>query len=120
MAFADPQTITINTVANTLPRVTTNGSSSTYSKDDGNVKLALNSSYGKRVRRQARVDHRKTAADPLFPSQNAPYSMSAYIVADVPVTGFTIVEQKQIVDALVAWLSATSGANTTKLLGGES
>jgi hypothetical protein len=46
--------------------------------------------------------------------------MSAYIVADVPVTGFTIVEQKQIVDALVAWLSATSGANTTKMLGGES
>jgi hypothetical protein len=120
MAFADPQTVTINTVANTLPRVTTNGSASTYSKDDGNVKLALSSAYGKRTRRTARIDHRKTAADPLFPSQNAPYSMSTYIVCDVPVTGYPVTEQKQIVDALVAWLSASSGANITKLLGGES
>jgi hypothetical protein len=46
--------------------------------------------------------------------------MSAYIVADVPVTGYTIVEQKQIIDALTAWLTASSGANATKMLGGES
>jgi hypothetical protein len=46
--------------------------------------------------------------------------MSTYIVADVPVTGFSVTEQKQIVDALVAWLSASSGANITRLLGGES
>jgi len=118
--FTDPQSLTVNAVANTLPRVTTNQNGAVYSKDDGNLKLTTSSAYGKRIRRTARVDFRKTAADPLYPSQNAPYSMSTYIVADVPVTGFTIVEQKQIVDALVAWLSATSGANTTKLLGGES
>jgi hypothetical protein len=46
--------------------------------------------------------------------------MSAYIVADVPNTGFTITEQKQIIDSLTLWLTSTSGANTTKLLGGES
>lgn len=120
MAFADPQSLTINTVANSLPRVSTDKNASTYSKDDGNVKLTVSSAYGKRTRRTARVDFRKTAADPLFPSQNAPYSMSTYIVADVPVTGFTITEQKQIIDALTAWLTASSGANITKLLGGES
>lgn len=120
MAFADPQSLTINTVANSLPRVSVDKNASTYSKDDGNVKLTVSSAYGKRTRRTARVDFRKTAADPLFPSQNAPYSMSTYIVADVPVTGFTITEQKQIIDALTAWLTASSGANITKLLGGES
>nr|QDH88512.1 MAG: hypothetical protein H3Rhizo37260_000002 [Leviviridae sp.] len=118
--FSDPQSVTINSVANTLPRVSVNGSSSTYQKDDGNVKLSVSSAYGKRTRRTARIDFRKTAADPLFPAQNVAYSMSTYIVADVPNVGFTITEQKQIVDALTAWLSASTGANTTKLLGGES
>lgn len=116
----DPQSITINAVPHSLPRVSTGGNSSTYSKDDGNVKLSVSSAYGKRTRRTARVDFRKTAQDPLFPAQNTPYSMSCYIVADVPTTGFTVTEQKQIVDALTGWLTATSGANVTKLLGGES
>jgi len=118
--FSDPQSITINTVAQSLPRTSIDKTAAVYTKDDGNVKLTVGHAYGKRNRRTARVDFRKTAADPLFPAQNTPYSMSCYIVADVPTTGFTIVEQKQIVDALVAWLSASTGANVTKLLGGES
>jgi len=118
--FTDPQSITVNAVANALPRVQTNQSGAVYSKDDGNLKLTISSAYGKRNRRTVRVDTRKTAQDPLFPAQNTPYSMSCYIVADVPPTGYTITEQKQIVDALVGWLSASSGANVTKLLGGES
>jgi hypothetical protein len=118
--FQDPQSLTINAVANSLPRVTTRDNTSVYSKDDGNVKLTVSSAYGKRTRRTARVDFRKTAQDPLFPAQNTPYSMSAYIVADVPTAGFSITEQKQIIDALTAWLTASTGANVTKLLGGES
>jgi len=118
--FTDPQSITVNAVASALPRTQTNQSGAVYSKDDGNLKLTISSAYGKRVRRTARVDARKTAADPLFPAQNTPYSMSVYIVADVPPVGYTITEQKQLVDALTGWLTATSGANVTKLLGGES
>jgi len=118
--FTDPQSLTVNAVANPLPRITTNQNGAVYSKDDGNLKLTISSAYGKRTRRTARVDSRKTAVDPLFPAQNVPYSMSCYIVADVPTTGYTITEQKQIIDALTAWLTASSGANVTKLLGGES
>lgn len=118
--LTDPQSITINAVANSLPRVSTGNHQSTYQKDDGNVKLIVSSAYGKRTRRTARVEYRKTAQDPLFPAQNTPYSMSCYIVVDVPVVGFSVTEQKQIVDAVTAWLSASSGANVTKLLGGES
>jgi hypothetical protein len=45
--------------------------------------------------------------------------MSAYLVVDQPITGFTVAESKQVIDGFVAWLSASSGANLTKLLGGE-
>jgi hypothetical protein len=45
--------------------------------------------------------------------------MSAYLVVDVPPLGFSIAEQKQIVDALTGYLTASSGARVTQLLGGE-
>nr|QDH87628.1 MAG: hypothetical protein H4Bulk46910_000002 [Leviviridae sp.] len=118
--FSDPQTITINSIANTLPRVAVDGSTALYSKDDGNVKLSIRHAAGKRTRRTARLDLRKVAQDPLFPAQNTPYGMACYVVVDVPAVGFSVTEQKQLVDALSAWLTATSGSNVTKLLGGES
>jgi hypothetical protein len=40
-------------------------------------------------------------------------------VFDVPGTGYTIAEQKAIVDGFVAALSASSGALITKILGAE-
>jgi hypothetical protein len=47
------------------------------------------------------------------------YNMFVYIVVDVPKVGFSIAEQKQLVDGLTAYLTASSGARTTQLLGGE-
>jgi hypothetical protein len=119
MAYSDPQSITINAVANSLPRVASGVNTGAFSKDDGNVKLSVSHSYGKRTRRQVRVDFSKIAADPLISSTNIKYSMSAYLVVDQPITGFTVAESKQVIDGFVAWLSASSGANLTKLLGGE-
>jgi hypothetical protein len=119
MAFTDPQTVTINAVAQTLPRISSGINAGTFQKDDGNVKLGVSHAYGKRTRRTIRLDHRKIAPDPLVSAQNIEYSMSVYVVIDVPVTGYTITEQKQIVDALTAYLTASSGARVTQLLGGE-
>lgn len=118
--FADPQSVTINAVANTLPRTISGVNQGAFTKDDGTVKLSLSSMYAKRTRRMARLDFSKIAADPLISAQNIKYSMSAYLVVDTPITGFTVAEAKQIVDALTAWLTASSGSNVTKLLGGES
>ena len=117
--YSDPQTLTINSVAQTLPRTSSGANSGVFTKDDGNVKLTASHQYGKRNRRQLRVDFRKVAADPLATGYNKEYSMSTYIVVDVPTVGFTIAEQKYVVDALSAYLTASSGANVTKLLGGE-
>lgn len=119
MAYADPQSVTINAVANSLPRVGFGATSGSFSKDDGTIELTVAHQVGKRARRQARVNHSKIAPDPLISSTNIKYSMSAYLVVDVPPTGYTIAEQKQIVDGLTKWLTDTSGANLTRLLGGE-
>lgn len=118
--LADPQSVTINSVAQNLPAIARGVNNSAYQKDDGTVKLSIAHQYGKRTRRTARLDFSKIAADPLISAQNIKYSMSAYLVVDVPVTGFTVAEAKQIVDALTAYLTASSGAKVTSILGGES
>jgi hypothetical protein len=120
MALADPQSITINTVANSLPRTSSGVNTGAFTKDDGTVRLAVAHQYGKRVRRSIRVDHKKVAPDPLISAQNIQHSMSANLVIDVPVTGYTVTEAKQIVDGFIASLNASSGALITKILGGES
>ncbi len=119
MAFADPQSVTINAVAVSLPRTGSFGNSGQFSSNDGLVKLGVSHNYGKRSRHTIRLDHSKIAPDPLISSQSVKYSMSAYIVLDVPITGYTVTEAKQIADALTAYLTATSGARVTQLLGGE-
>jgi hypothetical protein len=62
----------------------------------------------------------KTAADPLNPTTNKPYSMSVSVAVDLPPFGYSLAEAKVIVDGLVAYLTASSGARVTQLLGGES
>lgn len=119
LAFSDPQSVTINAVAQTLPRVSVEGNSSVYQKDDGTVKLTASHTLGKRKRSLLRLDFQKIAADPLISSTSIVYSMSVQLVVDRPLTGFTVAEQKQIVDAVSGYLTASSGANTTKFLGGE-
>jgi hypothetical protein len=121
--YTEPQTITISTVAQTLVRTGLGLNSGIFTKDDGTVKLSISHALtngGKRNRRVARIDHSKIAADPLAPALNAQSKMAFYVVADVPVNGYSIAEQKAIVDAFLAWASASSGSAITKLLGGES
>jgi hypothetical protein len=66
-----------------------------------------------------RIDHNKVAADPFLTGVNQKYSMSAYLVVDVPTVGYTVAEQKQVVDGFITQLNATSGAIITQVLGNE-
>lgn len=118
--LTDPQSITINAIANSLPRTAAGVNSGVFTKEDGNTKLSVSHTYGKRTRRMVRVDVSKIAADPLISAQNIKYSMGTYLVVDVPVTGYTVAEAKQVIDGFIAYLSASSGAVITKILGGES
>jgi hypothetical protein len=120
MAFADPQSVTINAVAQTLPRISSEKNAGAFQKDDATVKLAVSHAYAKgRARRMVRLDHAKIAADPLMASVNVRLNGAVYLVTDFPDVGYTVAEAKQIVDALTAYLTASSGARATQLLGGE-
>jgi len=117
--FSDPQSVTINAVAQNLPRVGVGPNSGVFSKDDGTVLLKFSHQLGKRYRHLVSLDHTKLVTDPLMASQNLRVSMRAHMVIDVPPYGYTIAEAKQIVDAFTAYLTASSGANVTKILGNE-
>jgi len=119
MAFNDPQSLTLNGSAVSLPRTGSGVGSGTFTSNDGTSEIIVSSTYGKRTRRTARVNVSKIAPDPLISSQNIRYSSSVYLVVDQPVTGFTVAELTDIVKSITTWLSASSNANTTKLLGGE-
>lgn len=119
MSFTDPQSVTISGTAHSLPRVSQGPNASSYANADGSITEVASSTYGKRTRRTFRINHSKYAPDPLFPTQNVPYSMSFYVVADVPKVGYTVAEQKAVIDGFIAQLNANTGALITKMLGGE-
>lgn len=118
--FTDPQSVTINAVPISLPRTSSANNAGGFTSNDGVVSELVAHTVGKRTRRVFRIDHSKIAPDPLISAQNIKYSMSFYVVADVPPTGYTVVEQKQVIDGFVTQLNASSGALITKWLGGES
>lgn len=119
MALPDPQSVTVGGVTTSLPRVSSGENSGSFQSNDGTIRMSVSHSYGKRTRRTIRLEHSKIAADPLISSTNIRHSMTSYIVVDVPVTGYTVAEAKAVVDGLIGVLTASSGAATTKLLGGE-
>jgi len=115
MAFADPQSITISGTAVSLPRVSSGVNTGGFSSNDGAVKLTVSHQYGKRTRRQIRMDFQKIAADPLT-SANSRFTGSVYLVVDQPIVGYTVTElQAQI----AGFLASLTTAQQTKLLGGE-
>lgn len=119
MAFADPQTVTINAVANSLKRVSSDRNAGTFQVADGTVKLKVSHQYGKRSRRASRLEHSKMSPDPFVPANSNKVDLSVTLVVDQPMVGYTITEIKQVVDGFLAYLSASSGAALTQLLGGE-
>jgi hypothetical protein len=86
---------------------------------DGNVKMSVSHQYGKRTRRNVRVDFRKVAADPFSSGFNKEYTGSVYLVIDHPPVGFTATELKDYIVGIAGALTGSSAALTTKVLGGE-
>lgn len=119
MAYADPQSVTIGGSATSLPRTSSGQNTGAFGAADNSVLLTVSHQYGRRVRRVIRLTQSKISADPLTPSTNVKNSMSTMLVVDTPANGYTVAEAKAVVDALVAYLSASTGARVTQLLGGE-
>lgn len=119
MALADPQSITISGTAVSLPRVGSSGAATgSFANPEQTAILHVTNVKGRRFRRTVRLEHSKVAADPLT-SANTKYSMSAYIVFDTPLVGYTVAEAQAVVAGLTKWLTDSTGANVARVLGGE-
>lgn len=117
MAFADPQSVTINAVAKTLNRIKSEGTSSEYATEDEVFKMRISHQESKsRTRRMVRIDQRVVAADPLT-SVNEYKTAGVYLVIDEPEYGFSDTELDYIVQGLKTWASP---ANVLKVLSNQS
>jgi len=115
--FTDPQSLTVNSVAKSCPRVSSGDLTSTYKEATGEFQFKIShQETSKRTRRMVRFDQKKIAADPLT-ATNAYQTAGVYVVIDEPITGFTDAELGYLVAALIAWLSP---ANVAKVCAGES
>lgn len=117
--FTDPISVTVGTTPHTLPRTGSGMGTGSFQTPDGSYRVDVSHSQGRRRRSTLRLSTQKISADPLVPSQNSRSSMSTYIVVDSPLNGFSQAEISDVVKALAAYLTASSNAAITKLVGGE-
>lgn len=120
MAFADPQSVTISAVANSLARTGQGIGVGTFSSADGALTIEARQTSGKRYRRSFRLVHKKFSTDPLRPADNIPVSATVQLYVDVPPQGYTAADVEAILVGFLANLTASSNTNIKKLLGGES
>jgi len=121
MAYTDPQSVTINSVATSMARVgsanpTTIG---TFKTATGDYTLEVRQNQtAARFRREYRLTQKKVAADPISAVQKE-VSASVILAVDEPKWGFSDTELTYLFSALNGALSASTNAKFTQLLGGE-
>lgn len=116
--FSEPQSVTVSGAAKSLPRVSFGDRKGIFENASTGHTLSVTHVNGKRNRHTVRLDITKTAADPLLDGVSRQYSMSAYLVLDKPLVGFTAVEAEANAKALVDWFAVAG--NLTKIVNGES
>lgn len=115
--FTDPQSITINAVAKSMPRISVKDLSAIYQTSDEAFKLTVSHlKSNKRVRSMSRIDQRAIVVDPLS-SENDYDTLSVYTVIDRPEVGFSLTQLDQLVTGYFAWHSP---ATVARLFGYES
>lgn len=111
MALADPQVVTVNAVAQSMPRLQSDGKSAVYANADESFKLSVSHEKpvvkGKtRVRSLARIDQRAIVTNPLD-STNDYDTLTVYLVIDRPEVGFSSTQVDQLVSGFKTWLTST-------------
>jgi len=116
--FADPQTVTINTVSTPLARIVSNDpNKGVFQSADLLARLTIgHTNSGDRTRHLVRFDIKDIAADPLT-AVNSYQNLGIYLVIDQPIYGFGVDDVKQCVGILKTFLS---DANIAKVVGLES
>lgn len=121
--LSDPISITVNSVAQSMPRVSQSGQSSLYKKSDGTfrlevshqmneVKRARNTTSGiqtvrqNQIRSLVRFVKRAIVADPVS-SANDYEELGIQLVITRPEVGFTSTDLDQVWSGFKAWLDST-------------
>lgn len=119
--FTDPQSLTINTVATSLPRVSVGAYNGVYASADGAVKMTISHQNRKNGAESSlvRFDQKVVVNNPLTGLPSA-QPITTYFVVQRPANsvGVTDAQVGYLMSAALAWLSVS--ANQTKLLGLES
>jgi len=120
--LSDPQSITLNSVAKSLPSISRDGRTSIYSSDDGLTKLTVaHAPNGKaKTRSVIRLDTIDTVANPLVTGVNLELDIQVYLVIVRPNVGLSLASIKDKAKGLITLMTASSDAVLTKVLGGES
>lgn len=116
--FSEPQSVTVNAIANDLQRVSFGNRTGIFEDVADGQRLTIAHQSGKRSRRTVRFDITKVAADPLLDGVSRQYSMSAYLVVDHPLVGFDTAEIEDNISGLTDWCGVVG--NLTKVVNGES
>lgn len=117
MAFADPQSLTIDGTAVSLPRTGFTANSGKFTSATGEESLEISHQSGSRFRHMVRITDARVVANPLVPDQNVAVNMSAHLVIDMPRNGYTAEEIADLSAALTAWATEE---NLLKVVSGES
>jgi len=115
--LTDPQIITLNSVAKSMPRIQIGDRKAIYSLADETLSLTIaHTSANKRIRTMSRVDQLAIVADPIT-SVNDTETLTYYVVLDRPQFGFSLVQCQQLITGHKTWLT---DAMVAQLYGQES
>jgi len=117
MALADPQSVTVNGSAKSLPRTGMTDTSGDFKSADGKYSINIAHSQDRVYRHKVELKFADTVANPLVPDQNMQVSCRAYLVIEMPKNGLDTTTVGYVGTALTTFANA---AFITKLLGGES
>ncbi len=119
MAFTDPQSLTIATIATPLPRILTGTTVGQFVSSDTKVELTLDPrGTAKRRRNVARVYVKKNVTDAIT-GLVSEVGFMVSITVDRPLTGIADADAIDAITALNTWGSASTNANFKKLVAGE-
>jgi len=120
MAFADPQSITIDGSAHSLPRQYDSTGMGKFVEADGTYQLEILPRQGKSTKtRTLRLRNSKVTSDPLVSSTNVRVNNLVTLTIIRPLDGYSDAEIVKQVAGLCAWLTASTNANLTKFVAGE-
>lgn len=122
--FADPAVVTINAVAKNLVRINQDGYSSEYLLRSATDEIRLNIRNSKRTDKKTGLSFDRHNAEivqtvfPVLPATTG-FTRKCYVVIENQV-GDTLTDPTYLAAGLLAFLTASSNANITKMLNSES